>query len=176
MRSYFFALMMISSVCFAGEKSKIAMESGKVASDCASYNKLRASERILETSINKLVSSEYLECSLTRGVEQTSNVDNFIELLMNSVRIRQFPLSLGPQINRKTLLKDKFDYNGKFSLEYENGQHHIRITYKGKISEGRHLFWVTDEILDATYRAYYPAVVVSSHNGFVVEPYYGGGF
>ena len=176
MRNFVIFFMAISSLCFAGEKSEIVMASGKTVSDCNSFNELRNTESLLEDSMNMLASSEYLECSLVSNLEQVSSVEEFIHVLNKNLRIRQFPLSLGPQVDRKSLLNEKFNFDGKFSLKYEKDLHKISITYKGKISEGRHLVWVVDEILDATYRAYYPAVVVVSSDRFAVEPYYGGGF
>lgn len=152
------------------------MESGKSTSNCTGYNKLRKSETIRESTDNMLVSAAYLECSLPLKLHKQNNYSELLANALNFVRIRQFPLSLAQQVERLDLLNSKFVLTGKNSLEYVKGHHNIVITVKGSLSPNEYLLWVTDEILNATYRAYYPAVLVVNKSNYVVKPYYASGF
>lgn len=176
MRLLLTTIFAVTTCSAALAKPAITMQSGKVAEDCSSYNELRYSERPREDIKNKLVASEYLECSLASNPTPVKNSVEVLQQFNQQLRIRQFPLSLGPRVSRRDLLKLKFTYADNSSLIYVDGNHHVSIALKGEIAERRYLVWVTDEILDATYRSYYPAVVVRNGTDFKVEPYYASGF
>jgi hypothetical protein len=152
------------------------MESGKVVSNCTAYNQLRESESILETTNNMLVAAEYLECSLSSKLNKKNNSSDILANALDIVRIRQLPLSLAQQVGRHDVLKSKFVFDGEHSLKYDKGHHNVVISIKGSLSQNKYLLWVTDEILNATYRAYYPAVLVVNGSDYIVKPYYASGF
>lgn len=176
MRKFILLLLFASLGVLAIAKPEIRMESGKTASNCTVYNQLRESEAILESTNNMLASAEYLECSLPLKLHEQKDYSELLANALNIVRIRQFPLSLAQQVERQDVLNSKFVFTGTNSLEYVEGHHNIVITVKGSLSQNEYLLWVTDEILNATYRAYYPALLVVNKSNYVVKPYYASGF
>lgn len=176
MSKFIVLLAFISLNVMATDKPEIKIESGKVISNCTGYNKLRESEKILETTNNMLVSAEYLECSLSPNIQIRNNYSELLDKVLEVVRVRQFPLSLAQQVDRNAVLNTLFVSDKTYSLKYDKGHHNVAITIKGSFSKNEYLVWVTDEILNATYRAYYPAVLVVSGSNYAIEPFYESGF
>ena len=160
----------------ATDKPEIRMESGKVVSNCNDYNKLRKSELILETTDNMIVSAEYLECSLQSKPYKENNYSELLDNILVVIRIRQLPLSIAQQADRQDVLKSMFTSDGEHSLKYDKDHHNVTISIIGSLSQNEYLLWVTDEILNATYSAYYPAVLVFTGSNYIVKPYYTSGF
>ena len=157
-------------------KTEINFQSGRTASDCASYNQLRKSEHLAETVNNMIVASEYLDCSLSPNLIHLPSYKPLLVQINDQVRIRQFPLSLGQMVERNDKLKVLFMVKGNDTLSYEKETHNVQIAVKGMLTNQKYLLWVVDEILDATYRAYYPAVLSVDNGLFEIEPYYASGF
>ena len=174
MRKFLF-LLFISLSFFANAKPEIKMESGKTASDCITYNQLRETELISESVDNMLISA-YLDCSVPIKLHNEHDYSALIANALNIVRIMDFPLSLAQHVGRQDLLNSKFVSTGNNSLEYAKEHHNILITVKGTLSQNEYLLWVSDEILNATYRAFYPAVLVVNKGGYLIKPYYLSGF
>ena len=167
---------MISFVANASTKNEIVFESGAKVSTCDEYNSLRASQRIAETTSNMIIASEYLECSLVPDLKQVDRTIDVITAIGKDLQIRTIPTSLGPQVDRKAVLNDKFVFDGHDSFLFSEGNHNIVITLKGQIKPGEYLFWVVDEILDTTYRAYYPLIIEVDGNEIKAKPFFLGGF
>lgn len=171
----FIVLAFLFCVC-AEAKTEISFQSGHTASDCASYNHQRKSERLADTVYNRMIASEYLECSLSPSLRHLPSYTLLLIQVNEQVRVRQFPLSLAQMVDRNDKLKALFMVQGNDSLAYEKENHNVKIGVKGMLTDQKYLLWVVDEILDANYRAYYPAVLSVDNGKFEIEPYYASGF
>ena len=109
-------------------------------------------------------------------LKQVDRTIDVITAIGKDLQIRTIPTSLGPQVDRKAVLNDKFVFDGQDSFLFSEGNHNIVITLKGQIKPGEYLFWVVDEILDTTYRAYYPLIIEVDGNEIKAKPFYLGGF
>ena len=176
MRKIGLIVLVLSFCACAGAKTEISFQSGRTATDCTSYNQIRKSEPLVETVNNMILASDYLECSLSPNLLHFPSYKSLLFQINEQVRIRQFPLSIGQMVGRNDKLKVLFMVDGKDSLTYEKENHNVKIVVKGMLSDQKYLIWVVDEILDATYRAYYPAILTVDNELFEIEPYYASGF
>ncbi|MGX5175336.1 hypothetical protein ACUR5C_15055 [Aliikangiella sp. IMCC44653] len=167
---------LFSFMASASTKNEIAFESGAKVRTCEKYNSLRASQRISETTSNMIIAAEYLECSLMSDLKQVDRPTEVIAPIGKELRIRSIPTSLGPQVDRMAVLSDKFVFDGHDSFKFSEGNHNIVLTLKGQIKSGEYLFWVFDEILDATYRAFFPLIIEVDGNNIKARPFYLSGF
>lgn len=175
-RNLVFLCCLVSFITFASPKSSVILESGEVVNNCNEYNKYRQYSRVKETINNQIAAGEYLECSLISTLETRSGYNIILKEMLSNIRVRQLPLSVGPRAGRKDKLNTLFSLSGEDSLLFEENDHHIRLRIKGLMSKDVYLVWVSDEILNATYRSYYPALMHVAGNKFKVSPYYQSGF
>lgn len=176
MHYFLIILCLISAAANAAPKNEIRFESGIKVSTCDKYNSLRETQRIAETTSNIMIASEYLECSLVPSLKPVQKSKDIILAVGKLLRIRSIPTSLGPRVDRKSVLGDKFIYDGNDSLVYSESEHNVTISLKGEVEPGSYLFWVVDEILDASYRAYYPVIIDLYDDEVKAKPFYHSGF
>ena len=176
LRLFLILVIFIIPIANADEKSEITFVSGETANECVSYNSQRANEDIRDTINNMIIASEYLECSLSDSLKVVGNPEEIISQIYENVRIRSLPTSLGPSVPRNSLLSEKFELVLPNKIVFETKSHNVNISIKGVLSGNRYLIWVVDEILDATYRSYYPAILLIEGEQINVLPFYESGF
>lgn len=173
------SILFFASTTSCSAKTSIELENGGIVDNCTTYNKLRESFTIKESTVNSLISSEYLECSIKKGLANTENSASVLDAIKVSLRVRKLPLSIAQSVNRKDTFNDAgFNVDLKSnSLNYEMNNSNIVISLKGSLTESEYLIWIVDEVLDTTYRSYYPAIIKISKDGMVTaSPYYNSGF
>lgn len=173
------SILFVALTASCSAKTPIELENGEIVDNCTSYNKLRESFTIKESTVNSQTSSEYLECSIKKELANTENPASVLDAIKVSLRVRKLPLSIAQSVNRKDTFNDAgFNVDLKSnSLNYEMNNSNIVISLKGRLTESEYLIWVVDEVLDATYRSYYPAIIKISKDGMVTaSPYYNSGF
>lgn len=174
-----FALTIQTYSLNSNAKTIIEFENGQKVKNCADYNRLRATIFIKETVNNMMVQSEYLDCSLPSLTESIENTSTILDHIAKNMLIRSIPTSLGPSAERSdTLAKAGFKASlTQPTIKYTKNDHNVVITLKGKISEDTYLIWVIDEILNSTYRSYYPAKIRIDSSGKITPlPYYNSGY
>lgn len=160
-------------------KSIIEFEDGQKADNCADYNRLRENLLVKESVNNMIVQSEYLDCSLPSLTESIDDASIVLDSIAKNMLVRSIPTSLGPSVKRgDTLAMAGFKVSlTRLAVEYTKGDHNVGIVLKGKVSDDTYLIWVVDEILESSYRSYYPAKIEIDDEGNVESiPYYKSGY
>ena len=173
------SILFVAFTASCSAKTPIELENGEVVDNCTSYNKLRESFTIKESTVNSQISSEYLECSIKKELVDTENSASVLDAIKGNLRVRKLPLSIAQSVNRKDTFNDAgFNVDLKLnSLNYEMNNSNIVISLKGRLTESEYLIWIVDEVLDATYRSYYPAIIKIAKDGMVTaSPYYNSDF
>lgn len=187
----FASLLLIAFIASCSAKTPVELSNGTKVDNCTDYNVQRKALRIKEHVNNILFSSEYLECSLNKPLLPVDNPKATLALIAKKLKARQLPLSIGPSVDRKATLHTAglvvsttsnsliFDKENKSN---KDSNRNLVIILKGKLSTNQYLVWVVDEILNATYRAYYPAIITitagaaDDDDTVTAAPYYAGGF
>lgn len=169
---FLLTLVMASSV---DARESITLSDGSAATDCASYTQKRNTLRVAETPRDALAAADYLECSLAWGGQDPGSTTS-LQAVANALVAADIPTSLGPRAEGRTTfvaLGARFDTTQKALIFDEDGQHlSIRfIQRKGDVF----LAWVSDEILDAGYRAYFPVLLGWDGTRVSVSPWYPSG-
>lgn len=160
-------------------KEAIEFEDGQIVDQCKDYNRLRDILLVKDSIDNMIVQSAYLDCSLPSLVNSVDNAPFILDIILNKMLVRSLPTSLGQSVeDDSTLAVSGFKISSENnSVEYIKEDHNIVIVLKGKLSGNTYLVWVYDELLNSTYRAYFPAVVeVSMDDDIHVRPYYKSGY
>lgn len=158
-------------------KEAIFLENGIKVDNCTDYNKYRKFYELKLGVNNEILSSKYLECSIDENIYLSVD-STILSHLYEKLRVRQFPLSIGPKTSRKLKFKDVgfiLDYkNASISYKNEIEDVYITIFLKGKIinKTDSYLLWVYDEKFMATYRAYYPIIVRINKDDIDILPFY----
>ena len=160
----------------ANAKHAIEFVSGAQATTCKQYNLLKDKEDIKEGNRNMMIASEYLECSLPSSLKLVKNPKNIMSFIGKNLRIRDIPTSLGASVDDTTVIFDKLKFDGKNAFILNDKYYYINLILKGKISVHSYLFWVVDEVLEGTYRVYYPFIVKIEGKTVIAKPYYNSGF
>ncbi len=170
------AIFFISiSICYA--QNEIKMDNGQKANNCNIYNKLRESHKVREGVNNDLISSEYLDCSITPDLKQVKNSPEILQAMYHKLRVRKLPTSFSQSVSRKDTFFDAGFTITPDSIAYQKEDRNFSITLKGKITDNKYLIWVVDEILNGTYRSYYPAIAeISDNDNINITPYYQSGY
>lgn len=181
-RSSIVIALSVSTQMFAFDisaKEAIEFEDGQIVEQCEDYNRLRDSLLVKDSIDNMIVQSAYLDCSLSSLVNSVDSPPFVLDIILHKMPVRSIPTSLGQSVeNDSTLAMSGFKVSlDHQSIEYTKEDHNIVIVLKGELSGNTYLVWGYDEILNATYRAYFPAVVeVSTDNKVQVRSYYKSGF
>lgn len=171
-----FALFVLANTSFA--KTQISFPNDTFATSCAEYVLLRKNTEVLEHVNNKIIESEYLDCSLSKNLKLVSNSSLILKTMLNQVGTRSIPSSLGPSVSRTETFEDTgFRLNEDVTaIKLERPNRNFVISLKGELSKNTYLIWVVDEILDANYRSYYAAIFEVTGQSGKIKPYYASGF
>ncbi|MCH1921270.1 hypothetical protein L9G15_17745 [Shewanella sp. A3A] len=176
MRHLLLLACLLTPLAHAAPKTAISMASGASVTDCEQYNALRATENLEETTVNMMIASEYLECSLTPAPQPVAQPQVVLQQIAEQLPIRAIPTSIGRRADKNMVLNAMFTLSDEGTLRFSEQQHIIDIRLKGQLSEHSYLLWISDEILDRTYRAYFPFVVEQTDDGFSARPFYASGY
>ncbi|WP_417761424.1 hypothetical protein [Shewanella sp.] len=176
MRNLLLLACLLTPLAHAAPKNAIVMASGASVKDCEHYNALRASENIAETTVNMMMASEYLQCSLTPTLTPVDEPAAVLQQIADQLRIRAIPTSVGRRAGENMVFSAMFNISEQGTLRFSEEQHIIDIRLKGQLDDHSYLLWVSDEILDRTYRAYFPVVVEHQGENFSARPFYASGY
>lgn len=162
--------------------TEIEMANGDKATTCATYNSLRATQRVSEKTWNQIYRSEYLDCANDVFGGGPMLPGNNVSAIANALRVRQFASGLAQQIDSPTdtFAKMGATYNAAdHSLNYVDDAHELRIFFERQktVENGtEYLVHYVETIHKGSYRAYYPAIVTDTGSGVTVRPFYASGF
>lgn len=157
--------------------TKIKMEDGRTADNCQDYVSLRQQVGLFESTRNKSISSEYLECAYLISLGDVENKFEALEDIYNEMDVSKIPLSIAQSVEKKSTFRSlnwSIDQN-KSRIYFENEDVNIVIFLEKKMNDG-YLIFVIDEALKGTYRSYFPAKLTVTDNGFEIYPIYKSGY
>lgn len=103
--------------------------------------------------------------------------DEIFDKLYAEFDVSKLPLSISQSVTAKATFKSlnwKVDKKG-LKIEYSNDDMNIVISLERKTKNG-YLIFITDEILNGTYRSYFPAELIVDNNTISVRPIYKSGW
>jgi hypothetical protein len=173
--SKYLIALTLSGVSLAEARQPVELSDGSSASDCASYTQKRQTLRVAESPRAAVAAADYLDCSLAWGGLDTGEA-SALQPVANALAAADIPTSLGPRVEGRmtfVALGAKFDPALKALVFEEDGQHlSIRFVQR---KGNDFLVWVSDEILDAGYRAYFPVLLRWDGSKAAVSPWYPSG-
>lgn len=157
----------------------LVLENGMQVNTCHDYEQMRSVFVLQDTPANKMVSAQYLVCSLAIGLSPDLFIDITMRAIFHGLKIDQLPLSIsGRRANQLSLSSAGFQlWLEKSMLSLDNPQHAIQIQYKGMLKNGNHLIWVSDVAPSGNYAAFYPAIVIIQDGRVLgTAPVYASGY
>ena len=162
----------------------ILFENGEVAANCEEFNTLKQNYRVEETVNNQNLTVHYLPCSLDGDAKMNSGsfkVDvEVLENIMTGLKVRQLPTSLSQTVTPEDTFKDagfEIDTESNSLTLTGDPNRNFRLILKGQQNANAYTLWVFDEILDASYKSYYPVNVTLNDDGSIdTSPVYESGY
>ncbi len=166
-----------ASVGESKKYSDINMADGRSVNNCTDYNSARDEVSLDESNDNMIVSAEYLVCAYDFSIGSLAQQDEIFDKLYADFDVSKLPLSISQSVTAKATFKSlnwKVDKKG-LKIEYSNDDINIVISLERKTKNG-YLIFITDEILNGTYRSYFPAELIVANNTISVRPIYKSGW
>ena len=171
---FIFALSLFTASAVEARES-VTLSDGSTVTDCASYTQKRQALRVAETPRDRVAAADYLDCSLVWGGQDPGPLTS-LQAVANTLVAADIPTSLGPRVEGQTTfvaLGARFDATQKALIFDEDGQH-LSIRFIQRKGDA-FLVWVSDEIGDAGYRAYFPVLLRWDGTRASVSPWYPSG-